>query len=225
MHAFRSPFRLFIIGVVGLILIAVAVDIMFLHLISTAPDGAPGTLTTRGRAERRGDIVWGAALIGMGVILFGSSLVELFRRKPVVDVRDDGLYAQIGANVPDVLIPWRHIAEVRSGVVDDPFDGSVREELIVTIVDPTVIPAELTGASWSGTDLHIDAHDWNRSVTDIALAAQGARNYALRPPAHAVSSEEPAMMWETVVDVTREQETVDVASREDPGGDDGESPS
>jgi hypothetical protein len=162
----------------------------------------------------------------MGVILFGSSIVELFRRKPVVDVRDDGLYAQIGANVPEVLIPWRHIADVRSGVVDDPFDGSVREELIVTIIDPSVIPAELTGASWSGTDLHIDAHDWNRSVTDIALAAQGARNYAVRPPSHAVAASEPAMMWETVVDVTREQETVDVdPPDEESDVDDGEPPS
>jgi hypothetical protein len=206
MHAFRSPFRLFIIGLVGLTLIVVAIDIMFLHELSTAPDGSPGQLTTRGQAEQRGDIIWGAALIGMGVVLLGSSLVELFRHKPVVDVRDDGLYAQIGANVPEVLIPWRHISQVRSGVVEDPFDGSVREELIVTVADQSVIPAELTGAAWSGADLHIDAHDWNRPVTDIALAAQGARNFAVRPSPTMAPMGEPAMMWETIVDVTREQE-------------------
>lgn len=209
MHAFRSPFRLFIIGLVGLILIIVAIDIMFLHEVSTAPDGSPGQLTTRGQAEQRGDIIWGAALIGMGVVLLGSSLMELLRWKPVVDVRDDGLYAQIGASVPEVLIPWHHISRVRSGVVEDPFDGSVREELIVTIENASVIPAELTGARWSGRDLHIDAHDWNRSVTDIALAAQGARNYAVRPPATMVAMAEPEMMWETIVDVTREQPIVE----------------
>jgi hypothetical protein len=200
MHAFRSPFRLFIIGVVGLVLILAAMDIMFLHEFSTVPDGSPGQLTTRGNAEQRGDIIWGAALIGMGVMLVGSSLVELVRRKPQVDVRDDGLYAQIGAQVPDVLIPWSAIAAVSSGVLEDPFDGSVREELIVTINDEAVIPQRLAGATWRGSDLHIDAHDWNRSVTDIALAAQGARDYAVRPTSP-TAADGPVGMWETSVDV------------------------
>ena len=102
MHAYRSSIRLFVVGVIGLILIIAALDIMFYHWLSTPPDGADTALTTRGQAQQRGDMLWGASLIGMGVILFGSSLIELVRRKPVVDVRDDGLQAQIGAQAPGV---------------------------------------------------------------------------------------------------------------------------
>jgi len=183
------------------VLILVAVDIMFLHEVSTAPDGSPGQLTTRGQAEQRGDIIWGAALIGIGVMLLGSSLVELLKRNPVVDVRDDGLYAQIGAQIPEVLIPWAEIEAVSSGVHEDPYDGSVREELIVTVRNPGAVPKGLAGASWNGADLHIDAHDWNRSVTDIALAAQGARDFAVRPATSQPLGEAPSLMWETRVDV------------------------
>lgn len=204
MHTFRSPFRVFIVGLVGVVLILGAIDVMFLHKFSTPPSGAPGQLDTRGLAEQRGDIVWGAGMIGMGVILVGSSLIELFRRKPAVDVRDDGLYVQIGAHNPDVLIPWSHIADVTSAVHEDPFDGSIREQLVVRVSDARTIPREISGAAWVGTDLYIDAHDWNRSVTDIALAAQGARNYVMRPPPEP-TEEGPSMMWETSVDVTDEE--------------------
>lgn len=210
MHAFRAPFRLFIIGVVGLVLILTAIDILFLHEISTPPDGAPAQLTTRGLAQQRGDIILGAALIGMGVVLLGTSFVELLKRKPVVDVRDDGLYAQIGGKASDVLIPWAEVATVTSGVESDPYDGATREVLIVQVRDTAAVPQSLAGAMWHGDELHIDAHDWNRSVTDIALAAQGARNHAMRPPPSATPSQpfEPSMMWETKVDVTTEQPVV-----------------
>lgn len=228
MHAFRAPFRLFIIGVVGLVLILAAVDILFLHEISTPPDGAPAQLTTRGLAQQRGDIVLGAALIGMGAVLLGTSFVELLKRKPVVDVRDDGLYAQIGGRIPDVLIPWAEVAAVTSGVDTDPYDGATRETLIVQVRDPKAVPASLAGAAWRGNELHIDAHDWNRPVTDIALAAQGARDHAMRPPPSATPSQpsQPSMMWETKVDVTTEQPIISPAipdgSGDHPIADDGE---
>ena len=200
MHAFRQPFKLFVIGLVGILLIVAAMDVMFFHWISTVPEGAPDALSTRGRAQQRGDLIWGAAMIGVGVLLIGSSLVELFRRKPVVDVRDDGLYAQIGAQQPDVLVPWSQISYVTTGVETDVFDGSVREQLVVAIKDPESIPAEIAGAEWVGSELHIDANDWTRGVTEIALAAQGARDWAMRPKTPPTQAE-PAMMWQTVVDV------------------------
>ncbi|MEZ5175025.1 MAG: hypothetical protein R2823_02315 [Acidimicrobiia bacterium] len=207
MHAFRSPFRLFVIGVVGLVLVLAAIDIMYVHEFSTPPDGAPDALTTRGLAQQRADIFWGAALMGLGAVLVGSSLVDLFRRRPVVDVRDDGLYARVGADNPDVLIPWEAIADVSSGVDTDQFDGSARHKLIVTVHDAGSVPEAVAGAAWHGNELHIDASDWSRSVTDIALAAQGARANALRPPPSAVPSSggAPSLMWETRVDHTSER--------------------
>ncbi|MCB1246868.1 MAG: hypothetical protein KDB69_06370 [Acidimicrobiia bacterium] len=201
MHAFRSPFRLFIVGVVGIVLLVAALDIMFFHWLSVPPEGSPGALSTRGQAQQRGDIIWGATFVGVGVLLLGWALGELFKRKPVVDVRDDGLYAQIGANQPEVLIPWIDIASVSSTVTTDPYDGSEREQLVVEIADPSHIPASMAGARWEGSKLFIDAHDWSRAVTEIALAAQGAREAALRSTRASVGNTSPSMMWETSVDV------------------------
>jgi hypothetical protein len=205
MHAYRSSPRLFFVGLVGLILIITALDVMFFHYLSTPPDGADAVLSTRGQAQQRGDMLWGASLIGMGVILFGASLIELVRRQPVVDVRDDGLYAQIGAQAPDVLIPWSAVDSVTSGITVDPFDGSIREQLVVTLRTPETIPSALAGAVLNGDELHIDAHDWNRPVTDVALAAQGARDHAMRQEIAAHPEPSPAMMWETRVDMPTEE--------------------
>jgi hypothetical protein len=217
MHAYRSSLRLFVVGVIGLILIIAALDIMFFHWLSQPPEGADTVLTTRGQAQQRGDMLWGASLVGMGVILFGSSLIELIRRKPAVDVRDDGLHAQIGAQTPDVLIPWTAVDSVTSVVTVDPYDGSTREQLVVTLHDPQTIPRELAGAVLNGNELHIDAHDWNRPVTDIALAAQGARDHAMRVEVAATPETAPAMMWETRVDMPTEEMPVVQASPDEDG--------
>ena len=216
MHAYRSSIRLFVVGVIGLILIVAALDIMFFHWLSIPPEGADTVLTTRGQAQQRGDMLWGASLIGMGVILFGSSLIELIRRKPAIDVRDDGLHAQIGAQAPDVLIPWSAVDSVSSTITIDPYDGSIREQLVVTLSTPETIPHALAGAVMNGNELHIDAHDWNRPVTDIALAAQGARDHAMRLEVAATAESSPAMMWETRVDMpTDEMDAVEVDQDEE----------
>ena len=213
MYAYRSSVRLFAVGVIGLILIVAALDIMFFHWLSTPPDGADSVLTTRGQAQQRGDMLWGASLIGIGVVMFGTAIIELVRRKPMVEVRDDGLYAQIGANAPDVLIPWSAVASVTSTVAVDPYDGSTREQLVVRLSAPETVPLALAGAVLNGNELHIDAHDWNRSVTDIALAAQGARDHATRLAVAAQPEPAPAGMWETRVDMPTEEMPVVV---EDP---------
>jgi hypothetical protein len=205
MHAYRSSMRLFAVGVIGLILIVAALDIMFFHWLSTPPDGADSVLTTRGQAQQRGDMLWGASMIGIGVILFGTSLIELVRRKPVVDVRDDGLHAEIGAQAPDVLIPWSAVESVSSAIVVDPYDGSSREQLVVRLLAPETVPHALAGAVLNGNELHIDAHDWNRPVTDVALAAQGARDHAMRLEVAVTPETSPAGMWETRVDLPTEE--------------------
>ena len=217
MHAYRSSIRLFVVGIIGLLLIVAALDIMFFHWLSQPPEGADAALTTRGQAQQRGDMLWGASLIGMGVILFGSSLIELVRRKPVVDIRDDGLYAQIGAQAPDVLIPWSAVDSVTSVIDVDAYDGAIREQLVVTLHAPEAVPHALAGAVFNGNELHIDAHDWNRPVTDIALAAQGARDYAMRLEVAASTDASPAMMWETRVDMPTDGQPVEQAPADEEG--------
>ncbi len=180
MRTYRSPLRLFAFGLVGIILIVAAIDVMFGHWLSTAPEDTNGTLTTRGQAQQRGDILWGAALIGAGTLLVGGSVVELVRRKSLVVVTADGLVMAIGLHEADVVTPWSAVEDVTSDTVVDPYDGAVREVLVVALSDRTGVPAEPLGATWDGDTLLIDAHDWTRRVTDVALSAQGALGHYRR---------------------------------------------
>jgi hypothetical protein len=195
MRVYRSPLRLFIFGVVGLILMVAAVDVMFAHWVSTEPDNNEGVLNTRGKAQQRGDFVWGAGLMAAGTLLFGSGVIELVRRKPLVEIREDGIVAAVGTTVRDVVIPWDQIESVSSGVVQDPFDGSKREQLFVELSDVGNLPEDLISAKREGTLLSIDAHDWTTPVIEMALAAQGALDYHRRVEAINQMGE-PSLVWE-----------------------------
>ncbi len=198
MRAYRSPMRLFLFGVVGLLLMIAAVDVMFAHSISTPPDNNDGVLTTRGQAQQRGDFVWGAGMIAAGTLLFGTGLIELIRRRPLVEVREDGISLAIGVKVRDVDVPWSQIESVSSGVIVDPFDGGRREQLLLEFSDEESIPTEVVGATREHTTLSVDAHDWTRRVTDVALAAQGALDYSRRLAAIEQMGA-PSLVWEVKV--------------------------
>jgi len=77
MRAYRSPFRLFVFGILGMFLMIAAVDVMFGHWVSTPPEDNEGVFTTRGQAQQRGDIIWGAAMLGAGTLLFAGTVIEL----------------------------------------------------------------------------------------------------------------------------------------------------
>lgn len=198
MRVYRSPLRLFLFGVVGLVLMIAAVDVMFAHWVSTPPDNNEGVLNTRGKAQQRGDFVWGAGLMAAGTLLFGTGVIELVRRKPLVEIGEDGIVAAVGTTVRDVVIPWGRIEFVSSGVIDDPFDGSKREQLFVELNDVGNIPADLISATREGALLSIDAHDWTTAVTDVALAAQGALDYHRRVEAISQMGE-PSLVWEVTI--------------------------
>ncbi len=198
MRAYRSPLRLFLLGVVGLLLIIAAIDVMFAHRISTEPENNEGVLTTRGQAQQRGDIVWGAVMIGAGTLLFGGGIIELVRRKPVIQIREDGIVAAIGTTQADVTIPWVQIDSVTSAVVEDEFDGGMRDQLIVDVHDRSGLPEAVVSARWVDTELRIDAMDWTKRVTDVALAARGALEHSRRV-AEIAQMEEPSLVWETSV--------------------------
>jgi hypothetical protein len=200
MRAYRSPIRLFAFGFVGIILIVAAIDVMFLHEVSTPPE--PKTtdegLTTRGEAQRRGDIVWGAALIGVGTLLTGGAVVELVRRRPQAVVNSAGITLAIGHREQEVQIPWENVRDVSSDVVVDPYDGSTREVLLVDVVEREGLPDVPVGGEWLRNELRIDAHDWTKRVTDVALSAQGALEHSMRVRA-IKQMEAPSLTWETTV--------------------------
>jgi len=128
MSVYRSPLRLFLLGVVGLILIVASIDVMFAYRVSTEPENTDGVLSTRGQAQQRGDILWGAVMFGTGTLLFGGGIIELVRRRPVVRIREEGFTASIGTTHPYVTIPWSRIESISSTVTKDDYDGGLREQ-------------------------------------------------------------------------------------------------
>jgi hypothetical protein len=194
MRAYRSPLRLFAFGILGIFLLVGAVDVLVGHWISTAPENTEGVLTTRGLAQQRGDIVWGAAMAGVGAILVGGAVVELVRRRPMAVVSPDGMVLAIGSHETDVSIPWGDIEDVTSDTLIDPYDGSRREVLRLDLLEPGDVPHDPIGATWEGSALMVDAHDWTRSVTDVALAAQGALGHHKRV-AEIMQMGPPSVEW------------------------------
>jgi hypothetical protein len=198
MRAYRSPFRLFIFGIVGIFLMIAAVDVMFTHWVSTAPEENEGALTTRGQAQQRGDFIWGAAIFATGVLLFGGTVVELARRRPLVEIREDGVYLAVGANSDGIVVPWRQIESINSGVMVDSNDGGERSELIIVLNSRTDLPDDLIGAEWDGLTLRVDTHDWSEPVGDVEGAARVALEH-FRKVQTIEAMGQPSLTWETTV--------------------------
>ncbi len=211
MRVYRSPLRLFLFGVVGLLLMIAAADVMFGQWISTPPESTDGILTTRGLAQQRGDFVWGIAMIGVGALLFGRGVIELIRRRPRIRLCKDGIAMAIGVTGKDVVLPWEKIEAVWSGVETDPYDGGSRDRLFVKLRDRSDLPEQFVGATWNGTILTMDAHDWSKPVTEATLAAQGGLDHYRRVRA-ITEMEEPSLVWETSVAKTTDPEDDDVTS-------------
>ncbi len=195
MRVYRSPARLFAFGIVGILLILGAVDVMLGHWLSTPPEVANDVLTTRGRAQQRGDILWGAALVGMGTLLVGGSIAELVRRRPEAEVTQTALVLAVVSHERDVRIEWGNVRSVSSDVAFDPYDGSLREHLLVDVIDRSALPDDPIGAEWVGDSLRVDAHDWTTPVTDVALSAQGALGHHRRVE-EIMQMGPPSVVWE-----------------------------
>jgi len=167
---------------------------MFGYWLSVEPDANNGVLSTRGLAQQRGDILWGGTMVVAGVLLFGGAITELVRRRPIVAVEDDGL--RLFGSVEHDLIPWGDIDDISSGTIRDPYDGSVREQLIVVLTVEASARSDNDGDVSERDTVYIDAHDWSSQVTDIALAAQGAHDHFTRMEA-VRNYVPPSIVWET----------------------------
>lgn len=198
MRAYTSPTRLFAFGLLGLLLIIASVDVMFAHWISTEPENTDGILTTRGHAQQRGDIVWGAVMLGTGTILFGGAVIELVRRKPQAVIDADGIEIPMGKHGDDVTVPWSNIRNVRGDLIEDGFDGAMREQLVIEVLDVQGLPEEPHNAEWRGNDLLVDAENWTKGVGEFAIAAQGALGHYRRVD-EIKRMEAPSLTWRTSV--------------------------
>lgn len=220
MRVYRSPIRLFVFGLMGLLLIVAALDVLYFHQVSTEPEANNGVLNTRGQAQQRGDMVWGGVMVGVGVLVVGGAVVELVRRRPNAVVSGEGMVVAIGPSEQDVVIPWDVVEEVGSDMVTDPYDGADREHLVITISDRADLPLDPIGAFWRGNTLYVDAHGWTKRVTDVALRAQGTLAHHQRV-ALVATMEPPSLTWETRVvkappDTPMDDEPVAEAPAEEP---------
>jgi len=209
MRAYRSPLKLFVFGIVGIVLVAAGADVLFGHWLSTAPDTIDTALTTRGRAQQRGDVLWGGLMLVSGILIFGGSVVELFKRRATVVVGSEGLVVDSGST--EGHIPWGNIESISSTVVSDPYDGSMREQLVVELQPDTDVDDVGNESTSDGETIYVDAHDWSSRVTEVALAAQGAHDHYQRMEA-VRSYAPPSIVWETTVDHPDIAESVEDAS-------------
>lgn len=198
MRVYRSPIRLFVFGLMGLLLIVAALDVLYFHQVSTEPEANNGVLNTRGQAQQRGDMVWGGMMVGVGVLVVGGAVIELVRRRPNAVVSGEGLMLAIGSSEDEIMVPWDVVEEVGSDMVADPYDGAEREQLVITVSDRADLPLDPIGAFWRGNTLYVDAHGWTKRVTDVALRAQGTLAHYQRV-ALVATMEPPSLTWETTV--------------------------
>ncbi|GMQ93431.1 MAG: hypothetical protein BMS9Abin12_0908 [Acidimicrobiia bacterium] len=197
MRVYRSPLKLFVFGIVGVVLIAAAADITFGNWVSTPPDNTDGVLTTRGQAQQRGDLLWGGAMVAAGTLLFGASVTELVRRKPAVVIDAEGFIVDTGVR-GGAVIPWGSVDAISSRVISDPYDGSIREQLVIETRHDPPVPIDLSAFARDGNTVYVDAHDWANRVTEVALAAQGTHDYFQRTEAVRLY-EPPSIVWETTI--------------------------
>lgn len=177
----RSPVRLFLFGLVGLLLMIAAVDVAWGHWLSTPPDVYNDELTSKGRNQRRADYAWGVFMLVGGAGLFGYAVTSLIRRSPVMIIRDDGMVLGVGPPGDDlVFVPWSDVADVYSAAVDDPDDGPDLDVLVVEFDDPGGLPADPWGATWDGDRLQIDATGWATTTDEVIVHARIALEHAHR---------------------------------------------
>jgi hypothetical protein len=175
----RSPIRLFLVGLVGLLLMISAIDIMWGHWLSTPPDTYNDEITSKGRNQRRADYAWGAFFILGGAGLFGYAVTSLIRRSPAMVLREDGVVLTIGAPGEEpVFVPWSAIDSITSSAVKDPDGGYDRDVLVIDMRDPAGLPAEPWGAEWDGNRLVVDADGWETPIGEIVIHAEIAMERA-----------------------------------------------
>jgi hypothetical protein len=166
----RSPVQLFLFGLVGLLLMLSAVDVMWGHWVSTPPDTYNEEITSKGRNQRRADYVWGVFLLAGGAGVFVYAVTSLIRRTPVLVVRSDGIVLTIAAPGEDpIFVPWSAISSISSAAERDPDGGADRDVLVIDFIEPAGLPEAPWGASWEGNRLKIDATAWENPLGEVVI--------------------------------------------------------
>ena len=162
--------RQFMFGIVGLILLLAAIDIIWAHKLSEPPDAdATGVLSSRGQIDRRHDLMWGSLflLVGGGTTLVAIS--GLIRRRPMLELDEHGVSLRLlGANEM-IHVPYHRILWARSGTDDSPESAIQPRQLLIAVDEPERFPDQLWGAEWRGAVLRVDTDGWTETAEEIAI--------------------------------------------------------
>ena len=171
----RSPVRLFLFGIVGLLLVLTAVDVIWVHRVSSPPETTNDVLTTRGANQRRADFLWGVPMAVAGAGLFGYAFYSLVRRDPVLVVREDGVEFLMGKPGDEpAFVPWESIASVYMAKDPDPDDGQPSDAVVFDLIDTGALPAQPWDAEWDGSRLKVNAGSWEQNPEDVVVHASVA---------------------------------------------------
>ncbi|GMQ84940.1 MAG: hypothetical protein BMS9Abin07_0505 [Acidimicrobiia bacterium] len=171
----RSPIRLFLFGLIGLLLMVTAVDVMWGHWVSTPPESQDEVLTTTGANQQRADFLWGVPMLLAGAGLFGYAVLSLVQRDPVLALRDDGVELQVGRPGADaVFVPWDAIADVYIAHDPDPDDGVPSDVVVFVVTGTHLLPDRPWDAQWDGNRLKVNAIGWERHAEDVVVHARVA---------------------------------------------------
>jgi hypothetical protein len=167
----RSPLRQLLFGLAGVLLLLAAVDIAWVHKVSSPPEtDADGVLTSSGTAEHRVDLIWGSLFMVAGGVVTLVAFGGLVNRRPVAEVTDEELRLRVAGPVRSIAIPWNEIRSIRSGSDGD--DGRIPARvLLVDVADPMRYPASLWGAEWRDSILVVDTDSWEVPAEQVALHA------------------------------------------------------
>lgn len=159
-------------GVVGLLLLIAAVEIVWAHQFSLEPETDDnGVLTSRGAKRRNQDLIVGTAFILSGGGLVAVALVGLVNPRAVVVVDDDGLRLRIAGPQRSLTIPWDEVTEIRSG--REPGDGlRTRAVLLVALRHAEAWPSEYWSARRDGRWLVVDGESWATPPEQVVVHAQ-----------------------------------------------------
>ena len=177
----RSLVRLFLFGLVGLVLLLASFDIMWVHSFSTPPETRDGKLTTTGQNQRRADYLWGIPMLISGSVLFGYAVGTLLRRDPVLVLREDGVEFRVGAPGSDAaFVPWRDIRDVYSAADPDPDGGAATDVVVFDLAESNGLPDQPWDAQWDGSRLKVNATAWEQHSEEVVVHARVAMEAAHR---------------------------------------------
>lgn len=180
----KAPTRQLLLGLAGIVLLLAAMDVLWLHEVSSEPlEDDAGNITTRGEAWRRTDLIWGTLFVVTGGGMFITAVAGLASGRPVAEITDEGLRLRVGGPRKTVTFAWDDLVEVRSRLVEG--DGvRPRRVLTVEVDDPTRYPFDVWGADWVDGVLHVDADSWAEPPEELAVRMELEIGQAQRHPRH-----------------------------------------